>query len=119
LDQVRARLGTISRMRDIKFVKEKVRLHLGAQHAVYYAEAMRAAGMARTLLLRCGDRLSRRSRWVLRRLARIESMPSIIWLMLRGLPRFRSSSETVGFEWSLYLPSLLWGRMVRAGIDSA
>ena len=117
LGWLRARLKTVRRSFEIQFLKEKIHLRLTNQQTAFYADVLRTAGMARTLLLRCGDRLHGRDRWAVRRLARIDSPLTVLWLMARGLPRYRSTSETIGFEWSLYLPALAWGRAVRTGID--
>src|SRR5207244_11490958 len=51
------RLNTVRRSFHVQFLKEKIHLRLTNQHTAYYADALRTAGMARTLLLRCGDRL--------------------------------------------------------------
>jgi glycosyltransferase involved in cell wall biosynthesis len=72
--------------------------------SVYFEKVLKTEAMARLLLLRAGDCLSKRKRHLLHRLAWLEDSPlNLLWLALRGLKGWRRVSDTVGAEYFLLL----------------
>ena len=82
--------------------------------AAYFFAYVRLRLLAEVLLIRCSDRLDRRSQRVLRRFIRSERSPlGFMWLAARGARRWLGKNETLGLE-SLVLRGILWRYIVKA-----
>ncbi len=76
--------------------------------AAYFLGYVPGEVRARTLLLRCGDRLTPAKRRALERyLAGGSSLTALAWLLLRPLRMLAGRTETLGGEWEL-APGILW-----------
>ncbi len=82
--------------------------------AAYFFAVFRSRLLAEVLLMRCGGRMDRRSRWVLGLLTRTEHSPlAILWLGARRARRWVGKTETLDAE-RLLLQGILWRYAIRA-----
>jgi hypothetical protein len=92
------------------FRSPRARLKGALGHLSHYgAEAARVELFAGTLETRLGTRLAPSDRSLLRRLVRLESPRSMLWLLRRSLADVRGRSSTLGAELHL-LEGVLWRR---------
>jgi hypothetical protein len=78
--------------------------------AVYFRDLLRVELISEVLLARCSSRLTRAKIKVLRRISRLdESIPALIWLLIRSIRNLWGRSETLGAENSL-ARAVLWKR---------
>jgi len=81
--------------------------------AAYFFGYLRLRLLAEVLLLRSADRMSRRSRRILRRFIRSERSPlGLLWLLARGARRWFGRNETLGLE-SLVARGIVWRYIVK------
>jgi glycosyltransferase involved in cell wall biosynthesis len=82
--------------------------------AAYFFGYLRLRLLAEVLLVRCADRMDRRSRRTLRRFIRSERSPlAFTWLAARRARKWLGMTETLGLE-SLVLRGILWRNLVNA-----
>ena len=93
--------------------REWARLVTGSR-ACYFHAYCRLRLLAEVLLMRCGDRMDRRSRRMLTRFIRSERSPvAIAWLAGREARRWMGRTETLGAE-RLLLQGILWRYVMKS-----
>lgn len=80
--------------------------------AIYFSELARTQITAQIIEMRCGERLEKEKRKILRRIARLDdSLLSQIWLIWRILKNTGRTSETIGVEKYL-LKAVIWKKYI-------
>lgn len=88
--------------------RDMVLRNLSQWRAIYLYDLMRLKMLVSVIELRCGERLNKEKKRVLRRIARLDdSIVAETWLALRSLKNWGRTSETIGAENSL-LRALVW-----------
>lgn len=82
--------------------------NLAQWRAIYFYDLVRLKLLVRVIELRCGERLSKEKKKILRRIFRLDdSLVAETWLAVRSLKNWGRTSETLGAENSL-LRALAW-----------